>query len=160
MDLSVKHFAIVCLLISSAFGEPCTTKLGLSGTCKPITECTYVTDLLNSGDITDLTPCDFDGTVGVFCCPTDYSNSTSSQLCKSCLKLMTLKDQLMPSMSNYNEKSSTISVGELPHMAQVMFPEKGFVGSGALISERFVLTAAHIVYTRRSLPTVRLGKVI
>lgn len=160
MDLIIKHFVIVCILISSAFGDPCTTKLGFSGTCKPITECSYVTDLLNSGDFADLSPCDFDGTVGVFCCPTDHSNRKSSHLNKSCRKLINLKEQLMPNIVSYHEKSSIISVGELPHMAQVMFPEKGFVGSGALVSERFVLTAAHIVYTRRSLPTVRLGKVI
>lgn len=155
---SLRRLVLVNAILSFAFAKPCTTKLGLSGTCESITECDYAMGLLNSGDISDLTSCDFDGTVGVFCCPKDYSNSTS-HLNKSCQKLLNLKDQLLPNIVPHSENSTMISVGEFPHMAQVMLPERGFVGSGALVSEKFVLTAAHIVYARRSLPTVRLGKV-
>lgn len=140
--------------------DPCMTKLGLAGTCRPITECESLTELLNVGDLTDLTPCEFDGSVGFFCCPLQPKNSPSSTLSRSCLKLVDLKERLTPNLTNYNENSSTVATGELPHMAQVMFSEKGFVGAGALISEKFVLTSAHIVYVRLSMPFVRLGKVI
>jgi hypothetical protein len=140
--------------------KPCATKLGLSGTCEPITECEYITNLLNLGDLSDLTPCEFDGSVGVFCCPANHKNSTKSSLSRSCQKLVALKERLTPSLAVYNEKSPTISIGELPFMAQVMFPEKGFVGAGVLVSDKFVLTSAHVVYFRRSIPVVRLGKVV
>lgn len=157
----MKVFVIFVKICAVAFGlQPCTTKLGLIGSCKPITECEYLTDLLNLGDFSDLTSCDFDGSVGVFCCPLQHKNATnSSNLSQSCQKLVDLKEQLTPNLTSYNENSSTISIGELPHMVQVMFPEKGFVGAGALISEKFVLTSAHVVYVRQSLPFVRLAKV-
>lgn len=150
---------VLCAVCAVTCGlHPCMTKQGLTGKCRPITECESLTERLNIGDLTDLTPCDFDGSVGFFCCPLQHKNTSSSSLSQSCLKLVDLKERLTPNLSNYNE--STSATGELPHMAQVMFSEKGFVGAGALISEKFVLTSAHIVYFRRSLPFVRLGKVI
>jgi hypothetical protein len=139
---------------------PCTTKLSFDGVCKPITDCLYLMDLLNAGDFGDLTSCDFDGSVGVFCCPSIYSNSTPSSISESCQKIIKLKEQLRVNTTSYDQKSSSISTGKFPHMAQVILPGKGFVGAGALISEKFVLTSAHIVFIRRSLPIVRLGKVI
>lgn len=158
----MKFVIIFVAIFEASFGSlPCMTKLGLIGNCKPITKCEYLTDLLNLGDFSDLTSCDFDGSVGVFCCPVIHKNAlNSSNLSQSCQKLVDLKERLTPNLTSYNEKSSKISIGELPHMVQVMFPEKGFVGAGALISEKFVLTSAHVVFVRLSLPFVRLGKVI
>jgi hypothetical protein len=156
-----KVFVLFSAIFAVTLGsQPCTTKLGLVGSCKPIIECEYLTDLLNLGDFSDLTSCDFDGSVGVFCCPLQRKTATNSNLRQSCLKLIKLKEKLKPNLKTYNEVSSIISIGELPHIAQVMFPEKGFVGAGALISEKFVLTSAHVVYVRRNMPFVRLGKVI
>lgn len=139
--------------------KPCTTKLGHEGTCEPITECEYITNLLDLGDLTDLTPCESDGSVGVFCCPMSHQNINKKTLTKSCRKIIDLKQRLKPNRVSYNVNSPTSSIAELPHMAQVMFPEKGFVGAGVLVSEKFVLTSAHVVYSRRSMPIVRLGKV-
>lgn len=156
----MKVFVFFVGICATTFAsQPCTTKLGLIGSCKPITDCEYITDLLNLEDFSDLTPCDFDGSVGVFCCPLQHKNATISHLSQSCQKLVDLKERLTPNLISYNENSSKISIGELPHMVQVMFPQKGFVGAGVLISEKFVLAAAHIVFNRLSLPFVRLGKV-
>lgn len=147
--------------INSADEAPCVTKSGLVGTCKPITQCLFITDLLNEGNFGDLTACDVhDGSVGIFCCPMNNTNKSNSNINESCLKILNLKEQLAPKVTQYDGKSSRVTVGELPFMAQIFFPEKGFVGSGALISEKFVVSAAHVVYVRRSLPIVRLGKVI
>jgi hypothetical protein len=160
MRIFVGFLSVFASFAVGLSSKPCTTKLGFVGTCKPITECEYITNLLNLGDLSDLTPCESDGSVGVFCCPATNDNSTKPTLPKSCQKIIDLKERLTPNLLNYNENSPTISIAELPHMAQVMFPEKGFVGAGVLISEKFVLTSARAVYIRRSMPVVRLGKVI
>lgn len=137
----------------------CTTKSGLVGTCKSITDCLYLTDMLNAGDLNDLTSCDLDGTVGVFCCPLNQASAIQPTLSESCRKILDLKQQLLPNLIDYGARSSETSTRELPFMVQVMFPEKGFVAAGALISEKFVLTSARAVFVRRSMPIVRLGKV-
>lgn len=158
----MKNFVGFVIFVTSSVtfaSKLCTTKLGLSGTCQPITDCDYLTSLLNLGDFSDLTPCESDGSVGVFCCPLNHDISTEPAFCKSCQKIIDLKERLSPNLKTYNENSTKISTAELPHMAQVIFPEKGFVGAGVLISEKFVLTSANVVYTRRSIPVVRLGKV-
>lgn len=147
-----KAVFIFCLLqrdfVSSLV--QCTTKHGVLGSCRPITDCLYDNDV---GSLNDLTPCDKVGEVGIFCC-IDSSSRNYSKLCE---KAMNLRKDL--NISSYNEESSTITVGQLPHMAAVYFHEKGFVGAGVLLNEKFVLTSAHTVYVRRSLPFVRLGKV-
>lgn len=159
-SIAIIIFTCCHMMIQSATPNPCITNLGLNGTCMPITDCRYVTDQLNAGDLRDLTPCETDGTVGIFCCPTDVKVNSEIKFSESCKQIITLKDQLNPKMTKYRENVSNISTGELPFMVQVHFPNKGLVGAGALISEKFVLTSAHIVYVRLSMPFVRLGKVI
>lgn len=159
--LKVLAALVLCFSINIASEVPCSTKLGFRGSCLPITDCPYVTELFKSDDLNDLTPCESDGSVGYFCCPSrNSSSSTPSFLSESCRKMLKMKEQLTPNITSYDEKSLTVSIGELPHMVQVMFPEKGFVGAGVLISEKFALTSAHVVYVRRSMPIIRLGKVI
>jgi len=145
-------------VVTTAAKQACTTKAGQSGVCESISDCPFLLDLLNSGDLSDLTTCDSDGSVGIFCCP--QTNFTQIANSKSCQRIVDLRDQLKPELSEYKSNSTTASVGEVPFVAQIFLAEKGFVGVGALISERFVLTAAHVVYRRLSLPSVRLGKVI
>lgn len=143
--------------IGLALNVPCSTKKGFIGTCRPITDCDYISDQLeNNGDFTDLTPCSSNGTVGIFCCPENPSSEAPGE---SCRKIIKLKQQLLPNITSYNKQSKTVATSELPFMVQVMFPEKGFVGAGVLISEKFVLSSAHIVFIRQSMPTVRIGKV-
>ena len=159
MQTIVKVFVILVAKVSLTLASSCTTKSGLVGICKPITECFYLTELLSaSGDFSDLTPCNSNGTVGVFCCPLNHLSVNHSVLSKPCQRIMELNDSLKPSIVRLT-KSTLVSFGELPFIAQIIFPEKGFVGTGALVSEKFVLTAAHVVYIRKSMPTVRLGKV-
>ena len=54
-------------------------------------------------------------------------------------------------------------IGEFPYIASIGYDIKGqteFRCEGSLISEKFVVTAAHCVNRRRQLPvTVRLGRV-
>lgn len=159
--VAFKVFLLVMMKVSSNLSveSSCATKSGLVGTCEPITDCLYLTEMLNAGDFSDLTSCDLDGTVGVFCCPTNQTNSPQSTLSESCRKILELKQQLLPNFVEYDTTSSVSSIRELPFMAQVVFPKKGFVGAGALISEKFVLTSARVVFVRRSMPIVRLGRV-
>lgn len=159
--VAFKVFLFVMMKVSMNLSadSSCVMKLGLVGVCKPITVCLYLTEMLNAGDFSDLTPCDLDGTVGVFCCPTSQTNATQLTLSETCQKIMDLKQQLQPNFVDYDAMSSVSTIRELPFMAQIMFIEKGFVGAGALISEKFVLTSARVVFVRRSMPIVRLGRV-
>lgn len=149
---------VLCVRTSTASASACITKSGVIGTCKVITECEAITENLNSGDFGDLTPCEFTGSIGIFCCPS-IAPQIHSQLTNSCQKIHRMREQLRPSIAKYDKNSAFSSVNELSFMAQIFLPQKGFVGSGVLISESFVLTSAHIVYARRSMPHVRLGKV-
>lgn len=159
--VAFKVFLLVMMKVSMnlSVDSSCATKSGLVGVCKPITDCLYLTEMLNAGDFSDLTSCDLDGTVGVFCCPTNQINATQMVLSASCQKILEMKQQLLPNFVEYDAMSLISSIQELPFMAQIMFPEKGFVGAGALISEKFVLTSARVVFVHRSMPIVRLGRV-
>lgn len=152
---------------SIAASSKCTTKSGSDGNCKPIIDCL---NLLNDsdGDFADLTPCTSSdvGIIGEFCCPLTRSNISSrdSYLSESCRKLVQLKEQLNPKLIDFGMNSMPssvgVKVGELPFMAQIIeSDESKYLGAGALISEKFVLTSAHIVFGLQKLPTVRLGKV-
>lgn len=141
---------IACLQLSnSLLHTDCETKHGIKGTCIPITDCPHLTELLNAGDVSDLTNCHFDGIIGLFCCPTTNISSTNLRVTESCKRIIERRDH-----DGINVASAT------SFMAQIFLLESGYVGSGVLVSELFILTSANIVYTRRSMPTVRLGKVI
>lgn len=159
--VALKVFLLVMMKVSMNLSveSSCATKSGLVGVCKPITDCFYLTEMLNAGDFSDLTSCDLGGTVGVFCCPTIQTNTTHTNFSESCRKILQLRQQLLPNFVDYDATSSVPSIQELPFMAQVMFPKKGFVGAGALISEKFVLTSARVIFVRQSMPIVRLGRV-
>jgi hypothetical protein len=149
----------------------CNTKSGSDGICKPISECSFLKELLSNSesDLFDLTPCietkkDRFGIIGEFCCPLTKPSNNSSQdsyLSKSCCKLVKLKEQLKPKLIDFGEHSMSevgVKAGKLPFIAQIILDET-FLGTGALVSEKFVLTSAHIVYALQTLPTIKLGKV-
>lgn len=80
-----------------------------------------------------------------------YINEGLSSVVKSgCASSYPLFDQPM-----------TTNNGEFPHMAAIGWTSKGFIRfkcAGSLISDRFVLTAAHVFYVNDDLPSfVRLG---
>lgn len=149
----IEILLLFCAFVKCSSSTGCVTKFGVVGTCKAITECESILDNLN-----DLSPCDFDGSIGIFCCPNSL-NPMHENITKSCRKNLKMREQLQPNIVNYDKDSMTSSISELPHMVQVIFSEKGFVGAGVLLSENFVLTSAHIIYVRTSMPVVRLGKV-
>lgn len=153
------------------FSSSCKTKSGSDGICKPISECSILRDLLSNSntDLFDLTPCiiskrDRIGIIGEFCCPLTKPSNNSSQdsyLSESCRKLVELKEQLKPKLIDFSKNSMSavgVKAGELPFIAQIILDET-FLGAGALVSEKFVLTSAHIVHALQSLPTIKLGKV-
>lgn len=139
----------------------CVTKLGVKGTCKPISDClSLIAQLKSYEGLDDLSSCASDNNDSLFCCPSTYLPAKFSRSNKLCDNIEKLRYQLMPNIPVYNKNSSSISIGELPFIAQVIFPERGFVGVGVLISSNFLLTSAHILLHRRSMPIIRLGKVI
>ena len=139
--------------LSSALNESCTLKSGIVGTCKPITECDVILTALYSHALSHLQSCKFTGEIGIYCCPIS-SSKISSKLTHSCQKIIKTKEVLRINSTKYDRESSMF-----PFMTQIFISDKGFVGSGVLLSEKFVLTSAHAVYVRRSMPIVRLGMV-
>ncbi|KAG5683201.1 hypothetical protein PVAND_012497 [Polypedilum vanderplanki] len=157
MKIILVFMLCVKIFHCSVINLHCITKTGHEGTCKSITDCEAFNQNLNEDDINDMSPCDFDGSIGIYCCP-NFVHPLLPQLTKSCNKTLRIKDQMKPHFADFNENSKISSINELPFMVQVMLLEKGFVGSGVLINEKFVLTSAHAVYFRKSMPICRFGK--
>ena len=136
-----------------AVNKTCILKSQAVGICMPITECDIILETLSSGDLSYLQSCQFTGEIGIYCCPLHSSETVIPKLAPLCQKSIQIEKKLR---INNTEVSS---IAELSFMVQILLREKDFVSAGVLLSEKFVLTSAHTVYVRRSMPIVRLGKV-
>lgn len=143
------------------FAETDCHKAGSLGKCIPVENCEVALQQIKKKRYHDFIRCGFKGRSEIICCPSGSTAGTrSQQACKKWLNLasVTSKDQIVG--------GKDAELGEFPHMAALGFysladQQYYFHCGGSLISERYVLTAAHCIVNsaNNDLKIVRLGAV-
>jgi len=144
----LRIFFICTISCTAAYlGDDCALQSGGNGQCALISQCPSAIQKLQQG----VRPqhCGFQGSEPIVCCPkhtednTFNSNSTKSKTkCEEYMERAKIPDP--PSIVN----GLSAEAGEFPHMVALGFGEendKQWLCGGSLISEKFVLTAAHCV---------------
>lgn len=130
--------AIDCLLYP---GDECILPTEERGVCTSIHDCEPVVLKLRAGVIPK--NCGFEGNTPIVCCPTE--KNLSAEKCKEII------ERAPRDLQRIVGGVEVLNAKEYPHMAAIGYgdlekPE--FKCGGSLVSEKFVLTAAHCVYTK------------
>nr|XP_022913256.1 serine protease snake-like isoform X3 [Onthophagus taurus] len=162
MTLKVKVFV---LLVVTTFvltqgrevGQSCTLKNGIEGICEAVQNCESAKkDLISK--VTPV-PCGFNSSTPIVCCEKQSLAKTpriSEKKCNEYRRLETFyEDKIIGGGVDANPK-------EFPHMSLLGYGKNAsieFQCGGSLISEQFVLTAAHCLESRELGPVkvVRIG---
>nr|CAD7455618.1 unnamed protein product [Timema tahoe] len=145
---------VVCLLK----GDLCTTVRGEKGVCSLFQSCASALQDFNRG----LQPqrCGFRGSNVVVCCQDNLPNLSKSE--EACLSY---SNEVPLRLTSYILGGIQAKIGEFPHMAALGYLSEGSSSlswdcAGTLISDRYILTAAHCVAIKgRKLTRVHLGGV-
>ncbi|XP_071055284.1 serine protease snake-like [Onthophagus taurus] len=169
MFVDVLFVILVAFRLEEVFTkEPCQTKEGVGGSCKIINKCPWAIQQLKKRNSPNV--CYFAGVDPVVCCPEEFdSNETkiSTEIAKEkCedYKRTTCLDSDLKFPGSIIVGGTDANPTEFPHMAALGYgdsPNIQWECGGSLISEKFVLTAAHCLISRQSGPLkhVRLGDV-
>lgn len=143
------------------FAETDCQKSGSPGKCIPVENCEVALQQIKQKRYHDFTRCGFRARSEIICCPTRSTAGTrGQQACKKWINLASVASKLQIIGGKDAE------VGEFPHMAALGFYNPAdkhyqFDCGGSLISERYVLTAAHCIANsaNNDLKIVRLGTI-
>lgn len=175
--MKVLRGVFLVLLLSRAdclkSGDACKDKSGGDGACMLIKECTAAAEMLNNQQLPFT--CGYEKGVPIICCPNDDTDSLLP-------KFMSEGEDSEAKCNEYAEKTKDMisrldfvpsivgginaTLGEYPHMAALGFwdaeaRQVRWQCGGTLISESFILTAAHCLTHSSYGPVrhVRLGEI-
>ncbi|XP_017779521.1 PREDICTED: serine protease snake-like [Nicrophorus vespilloides] len=141
--------ALACSALAQDGGELCQLKDGNVGRCLALEECPEVVESIKH--LQKPQTCRFEGLKAIVCCPTTHSEVgvKSAQQCR-------LNQALV------GDNKDTYVQAEFPHLAALGFDIPGGIWwgcSGSLINLKYVLTAAHCLYSKQlgAVKYVRLG---
>ncbi|KAG6440698.1 hypothetical protein O3G_MSEX001385 [Manduca sexta] len=168
---------ILCLLITNSIiaenvGDECTPSSSTGdGTCTLVSDCPAAIRAIKNKRFHEFQRCGFDGFQEIVCCPltTDKfgATETSPKVAQRITdrECKTILAGTIPPLDLHILGGEEASLGEFPHMVALGFDNGGgeyrFDCGGSLISNYYVLTAAHCIDTADREPpsVVRAGVV-
>ncbi|KAK9718674.1 Trypsin [Popillia japonica] len=136
------------------------------GVCTLIINCPEAIEKLKQKQELGLETCGYYGRLEIVCCMRNSPQSPELRARKSMAACQKYSKNYSISLQPFIINGENVAVGEFPYMAAVGYPGKTkdeikWECGGILISERFILTAAHcLARVDKKLPSiVRLGKI-
>ncbi|CAH4027315.1 serine protease persephone-like [Pieris brassicae] len=154
-------FAVLNVAVSRFVGDECKTS-GNEGTCVLVNDCPVAIRAIKENDRHPYKRCGFSAEIEIVCCPKTeilYKPTRTSTIRTEekfggnrvadiqCKKIV---DSSIPPLGLHIIGGETASLGEFPHMVALGYEREDgyeFQCGGSLVSEYYVLTAAHCIDT-------------
>ncbi|XP_034832134.1 serine protease persephone-like [Maniola hyperantus] len=177
------NLVIICnllifkVIIAGEVGDDCAPTEEISkGRCKLVTDCEVAINYIQKTETHPFSRCGFSGMVEIVCCPNKYTQPPkpntgtigqdkfgdtrlSRVADRECQKIV---ETTIPPLGLHIIGGESASLGEFPHMVALGYDRSDgydFQCGGSLLSDSYILTAAHCVDTLdRVTPTIaRMG---